>query len=100
MLNQALGSRVQVRVGLAQAVDQDSEKCGRQQKGYVLSPATSIEFSHRRKHTGLMTRSALRARRSIRRLPAECRCTSGLLRLLTRILRKVGVGRKGACSDA
>ena len=41
LLNQALGSRVQVRVGLAQAVDQDSEKCGRQQKGYVLSPAAN-----------------------------------------------------------
>ena len=42
--------------------------------------------------------SAWRARCSIRRLAAECRCVSGLLRLLTKTLRNVGASRKGMCS--
>ena len=43
--------------------------------------------------------SAWRARCSIRRLAAECRCVSGLLRLLVRTRRRVGVSRKEMCSD-
>ena len=43
--------------------------------------------------------SAWRARCSIRRLAAECRCVSALLRLLVRTRWSVGVSRYGMCSD-
>ena len=43
--------------------------------------------------------SAWRARCSIRRLAAECRWVSCLLRLLVRTRSRVGVSRKEMCSD-